>query len=55
MDVGPFIKGGNAAEITVFGKSAIAIAEAKTLPYMADGFAGYLVCLHERHWLQSAR
>jgi formate/nitrite transporter len=41
MDVGPFIKGGNAAEITVFGKSAIAIAEAKTLPYMANGFAGY--------------
>jgi formate/nitrite transporter len=41
MDMGPFIKGGNTAEITAFGKSAIAIAEAKTLPYMANGFAGY--------------
>ena len=41
MSVGPFIKGGNIAEITVFGKNAIAIAEAKTLPYMAAGGAGF--------------
>jgi formate/nitrite transporter len=39
MSVGPFSKGGG-PEITVFGKSAIAIAEAKTLPYMAVGAMG---------------
>jgi formate transporter len=40
MAVGPFSKGGS-AELTIFGQSAIAIAEAKTLPYMAAGAAGY--------------
>jgi formate/nitrite transporter len=39
MSVGPFSKGGG-PEITVFGQNAIAIAEAKTLPYMAAGGMG---------------
>ncbi len=39
MKVGPFSKGGT-AEITVFGQNAIAVAEAKTLPYMAAGASG---------------
>ncbi len=39
MAVGPFSKGGT-AEITLFGQNAIAIAEAKTLPYMAAGASG---------------
>jgi formate/nitrite transporter len=39
MTVGPFSKGGG-AEITVFGQNAIAIAEAKTLPYLAAGGMG---------------
>ena len=39
MSVGPFSKGGG-PEITVFGQNAIAIAEAKTLPYMAVGGMG---------------
>jgi formate/nitrite transporter len=39
MSVGPFRKGG-AAELTIFGQSAVAIAQAKTLPYMAAGAAG---------------
>ncbi len=40
MYVGPFSKGGNAMEITLFGKNAIGIAEAKTLPYIAAGSIG---------------
>lgn len=39
MSVGPFSKGGS-PEVTVFGQNAIAIAQAKTLPYMAAGSAG---------------
>ncbi len=39
MAVGPFSKGGG-AELTAFGQSAVAIAQAKTLPYMANGGAG---------------
>ncbi len=39
MTVGPFSKGGG-AELTAFGQSAVAIAQAKTLPYMANGGAG---------------
>jgi formate/nitrite transporter len=39
MAVGPFSKGGS-AELTVFGQNAVAIAQAKTLPYMAAGAAG---------------
>lgn len=39
MSVGPFSKGGG-PELTAFGQSAIAIAEAKVLPYMANGSAG---------------
>lgn len=40
MYVGPFSKGGNVMEITLFGKNAIGIAEAKTLPYIAAGSMG---------------
>ena len=36
MVVGPFSKGGG-PELTVFGQNAIAIAEAKILPYIAAG------------------
>jgi formate/nitrite transporter len=36
---GPFRKYG-AAELSVFGQSAVAIAQAKVLPYAAAGFAG---------------
>jgi formate/nitrite transporter len=39
MSVGPLSKGGS-AELTVFGTSAAAIAEAKVLPYMANGAMG---------------
>ncbi len=39
MSVGPFVKGGS-AELTAFGSTAVAIAEAKTLPYMANGASG---------------
>jgi formate/nitrite transporter len=39
MSVGPFSKGGG-PELTAFGQNAIAIAEAKVLPYMANGSAG---------------
>ncbi len=39
MVVGPFSKGGG-PELTVFGQNAIAIAEAKTLPYIAAGTIG---------------
>jgi formate transporter len=39
MSVGPFSKGGS-PELTVFGTNAVAIAQAKTLPYMAAGSAG---------------
>jgi len=39
MSVGPFSKGGG-PEITIFGKNAIGIAEAKTLPYIAAGGIG---------------
>ncbi|MGV8074985.1 MAG: formate/nitrite transporter family protein [Syntrophobacteraceae bacterium] len=39
MVAGPFSKGGG-PDLTVFGTSAMAIAEAKTLPYMANGAAG---------------
>ena len=39
MYIGPFSKGGG-AEVTVFGQNAMAIAEAKTLPYMANGAMG---------------
>jgi formate transporter len=39
MSVGPFSKGGS-PELTVFGQSAVAIAQAKTLPYIAAGSAG---------------
>jgi len=40
MVVGPFSKGGG-PDLTVFGQNAIAIAEAKTLPYIAAGTIGY--------------
>ncbi|MBA4418100.1 MAG: formate transporter [Syntrophus sp. (in: bacteria)] len=40
MVVGPFSVGGS-PEVTIFGKNAIAIAQAKTLPYMAAGTMGY--------------
>jgi formate transporter len=40
MAVGPFVKGGG-PELTAFGANAIAMAEAKVLPYMAAGTAGY--------------
>jgi len=39
MVIGPFSKGGG-PELTVFGQNAIAIAEAKTLPYIAAGSIG---------------
>jgi formate/nitrite transporter len=39
MAVGPFCKGGG-SELTIFGQSAIAISEAKTLPYMTVGGMG---------------
>jgi formate/nitrite transporter len=39
MYIGPFVKGGG-PDITPFGMNAIAIAEAKTLPYMAAGGIG---------------
>ena len=39
MAVGPLSKGGG-PELTAFGQNAIAIAQAKTLPYMANGGAG---------------
>ena len=39
MVVGPFSKGGS-PELTIFGQNAIAIAEAKVLPYMAAGNMG---------------
>ena len=39
MSVGPFSKGGG-PELTVVGQNAIAIAEAKVLPYMANGGMG---------------
>jgi len=39
MAVGPFSKGGT-AELTAFGQNAIAIAEGKTLPYLAAGTVG---------------
>lgn len=39
MVVGPFSKGGG-PELTVFGQNAIAIAEAKVLPYIAAGDIG---------------
>lgn len=39
MAVGPFSKGGG-PEITVFGQNAIAIAQAKVLPYEAAGAIG---------------
>lgn len=39
MAVGPFSKGGT-AELTVFGQTAVGLAQAKTLPYMAAGAAG---------------
>lgn len=39
MSVGPFSKGGS-PELTVFGQNAVAIAQAKTLPYIAAGSAG---------------
>jgi formate/nitrite transporter len=39
MSVGPLSKGGG-AELTAFGQNAVAIAQAKTLPYIANGGAG---------------
>ena len=39
MVVGPLTKGGG-PELTVFGQNAVAIAEAKTLPYIATGTLG---------------
>lgn len=39
MSVGPLSKGGG-PELTVFGQNAVAIAQAKTLPYMANGGLG---------------
>jgi len=39
MSVGPFSKGGS-SELTVFGENAVGIAQAKVLPYMANGSAG---------------
>src|SRR5512136_2959528 len=39
MVIGPLSKGGG-PELTVFGQNAIAIAEAKTLPYIAAGGMG---------------
>jgi len=43
MVYGPFCKGGG-NELTVFGQSAIAVAEAKTLPYIAHGAWGLWSC-----------
>lgn len=40
MSVGPFSNGGS-PELTVFGKNAVAIAQAKVLPYIAAGGAGW--------------
>jgi formate/nitrite transporter len=39
MSVGPLVKGGG-AELTPFGQNAIAVAEGKVLPYMANGAMG---------------
>lgn len=39
MYIGPFSKGGG-PELTIFGQNAVAIAEAKTLPYLAAGNIG---------------
>jgi len=39
MSVGPLSKGGT-AELTAFGQNAVAIAEGKTLPYVAAGTVG---------------
>ena len=39
MSVGPFVKGGG-SELTPFGTNAVGVAEAKTLPYMANAGAG---------------
>lgn len=39
MSVGPLSKGGG-PELTAFGQNAVAIAQAKTLPYIANGGAG---------------
>ena len=39
MSVGPLSKGGG-PELTAFGQNAVAIAQAKTLPYMANGGVG---------------
>lgn len=39
MSVGPLSKGGT-AELTVFGKNAVGIAEGKVLPYIAAGGLG---------------
>jgi formate/nitrite transporter len=39
MVVGPLSKGGT-AELTAFGQNAVAIAEGKTLPYIAAGTVG---------------
>ena len=43
MVVGPLSKGGT-ADLTVFGQNAVAIAEGKTLPYMAAGAVGLWSC-----------
>jgi formate/nitrite transporter len=40
MSVGPFCKGGG-SELTAFGVNAVAIAEGKVLPYIAQGAAGF--------------
>ncbi|HOX42040.1 MAG TPA: formate/nitrite transporter family protein [Myxococcota bacterium] len=40
MAVGPCVKGGG-AELTAFGQNAIAIAEGKVLPYIAQGGMGW--------------
>jgi formate/nitrite transporter len=40
MKVGPFVVGGG-GDLTAAGKNAVAIAEAKVLPYMAVGAAGF--------------
>ncbi|NMB73610.1 MAG: formate/nitrite transporter family protein [Myxococcales bacterium] len=41
MSVGPFVVGGPGGELTAFGKNAVAIAQAKVLPYMAAGAGGF--------------
>lgn len=41
MSVGPLVVGGGGGALTAAGKNAVAIAQAKVLPYMAAGAAGF--------------